>query len=199
MTTAGFAERQRSAWSRPPVDGVGYLSSADLITLSDGELMAVAEGMAATRYGGERNQGGRWRDVLGLDQPGEGRTVIDFGCGVGVESVELAKAGYRVTVADIVPPNVGLAARLGTLHGYVFGHVTLSMEPPYIPLACDGRFDVFYASGVLHHIPWAREIMERAHAVLRPGGEARLMLYSDRGWTWATGRTPPQEELREAA
>lgn len=61
---------------------------------------------------------------------------------------------------------------------------------PYFPAARDS-FDVIHCSGVLHHIPWDREIMSRFWDVVRPGGEVRLMLYSDIGWRIATGGDPP--------
>ena len=43
----------------------------------------------------------------------------------------------------------------------------------------------------MHHTPRFREILQRAADVLAPGGEIRLMLYSDRGWTEKTGTPAP--------
>jgi SAM-dependent methyltransferase len=65
-------------------------------------------------------------------------------------------------------------------------------EAPYIE-ADPGSYDVFHCNGVLHHIPWARQIMERAHEILRPGGVVRLMVYSDHGWREATSTEPPDD------
>jgi SAM-dependent methyltransferase len=193
IPAADFMRRQLEAWSYLPVDDVGYIPADELLALDDGQLRNVAASMAATRYGGWRNHGGLWRDLMGLDEL-SGLDVLDFGCGTGVESAELAHAGNRMGLADISPANLELAARLLHLSGYR-GPLTLHLvqaEPPYLD-AADASYDVFYASGVLHHIPWARQIMERAHALLRPGGQCRLLLYSDEGWRVATGTEPPED------
>lgn len=194
MTDEGFLDRQREAWSRPPVDDVGYIPAADMYAKPDGELRAIVEQMRATRYGGWRNHRGLWRDLMGLDEPG-GRDILDFGCGTGVEALELALAGNRVDLADISVDNLHLAVRILGLYGDQIPQAPLTIylalgEPPYIE-ADPGSYDVFHCNGVLHHIPWARQIMERAHQILRPGGIARLMLYSERGWIQATGTEPP--------
>lgn len=183
------------AWSRPPVDDVGYLPAASLLARPDSELRALIAQMRRTRYTGWRNYGGLWRDVLGLDTTVD-RDVLDFGCGVGVEALEYARAGNRVALADISGDNLQLASRVLQLHAAELTHMpTINLhlvgdQPPYLDCP-SASFDVFHASGVLHHIPWARQIMERAHGLLRPGGEARLMLYSDEGWRLATGTEPP--------
>ena len=60
-------ESQREAWSNPPVDDVGYISSESLMKLDDDELLEMIQTMETTRYSGWRNEGNMWREVLGLD------------------------------------------------------------------------------------------------------------------------------------
>ena len=197
MTDEGFPERQAKAWSRPPVDDVGYIPATDLLAKPDSELRAIVEQMRATRYSGWRNHRGLWRDLMGLDEPG-GKDILDFGCGTGVEALELALAGNRIDLADIATDNLHLAVRVLGLYANQIPHETgltiyrVLGEAPYIEAAPES-YDVFHCNGVLHHIPWPRQIMERAHQILRPGGVARLMLYSERGWIQATGTEPPHD------
>ena len=186
-----FMQRQAEAWSRPPVDDVGYVSSAELLQRSDSDLSAIVAQMTRTRYTGWRNHNGLWRDLMGLDEL-EGLDVLDFGCGTGVESAQLA-ARNRVQLADIAPSNLALASRVLRLSGHEPAAVwDVTGTRPFLD-APDESIDVFFCSGVLHHIPWPAEIMGRAHQMLRPGGQVRLMLYSDNAWRWKPGGEPPED------
>jgi SAM-dependent methyltransferase len=179
-----------SDWSAPPVDDVGYMESASLLQYPDDQLRVLVDQMRATRYGGWRNHDGKWRDVMGLDST-TGLDVLDFGCGVGVESLELALVGNQVTVADISESNLALACRVLGLYGCE--PVARLLVTDTYPFIQDGAYDVFYCNGVLHHVRWPEQVMGRAHELLRPGGEARLMVYSDRGWRNYIGTEPPTD------
>jgi SAM-dependent methyltransferase len=179
------------SWSRPPVDDLGYFEARDMLTWSDFRLADAITRMKQARYEGARNHGGLWRRMLGLDFTG--RRVLEYGCGVGMEATELAIAGNSVAVADISQDNIDLACRVmhlfGTQHHGIF---RVGPEWPFFNCAPD-VFDVVNCSGVLHHIRTARLTVERFHDVLHPGGELRLMVYSDQGWRIATGTEPPAD------
>lgn len=188
MSIPTFAERQKQ-WSSPPVDDVGYLPSKDLLTWTDEALVDLVTTMEQTRYGGWRNWRGRWRDVLGLDETHD-KDVLDYGCGVGIESLQYARNGNRVTVADISPDNVALAERVLDLFGYParLGK-RISEKPPF--LRNTETYDVIHCCGVLHHIPDAKSVVKQMHGWLRHEGEVRLMVYSDKAWEIATGTEAP--------
>jgi SAM-dependent methyltransferase len=188
-----FAVSQLAAWSSPPVDDVGYIPSSHLCDLPDDDLRAIMDTTRITRYHGWRNHDGRWRDLMGLDELA-GKDIIDWGCGTGIEALELAEHGNRLTVADIAENNVALAGRVLELYGMTARQVTLGVLPPFFDNH-DGQFDVFYCNGVLHHIPWPMAVMQRAYELLRPDGEARIMMYSDKGWRLATGTEPPEQVI----
>lgn len=176
-----------SGWNRLPVDEVGYLDAKELLAKPAPELRAMIDTMSVTRYTGWRNHEGRWRDIMGLDEIRDKR-VLDFGCGVGLEAMQLAAAGNKVTVADISEDNIRLARRVCTLYGVTADEMLLTESWPVFPAEYQSAmFDVFFASGSLHHSRCPRDVMDRAHQLVRPGGQARLMLYSDRGWQLATG------------
>jgi SAM-dependent methyltransferase len=184
-------DTQRQQWSRPPVDGIGYVPVADLLAMGDDELKATIAEANRVRYSSWRNHNGLWVDVLGLDST-TGRDVLDYGCGVGAEALVYAEAGNRVTVADIVADNVALAARVLAIHGHEPEKALIGDLTPFTDLPA-GSFDVVHCSGVLHHIPWALDTVEHFAQLLRPGGEVRLMLYSDEGWRLATATDPPDD------
>lgn len=188
-------ERQRMAWSNPPVDGVGYLSAAKLSELPADDLVALIERMEHERYNGWRNENGRWRSMLGLDTT-HGKDVLDYGTGTGIEALQYARAGNRVSVADIAPENVALAQRVLRAFGYRAeeGHVLAEDYPRALLVPCS--FDVVHAAGVLHHIEDVDDVVAEIAEWLRPGGELRVMLYSDVSWQRATN-TPPPTNIRE--
>ncbi len=193
MSGATFFAEQVRAWSSPPVDDIGYIPSADLLAMPDGEFLALVDRMRFIRYSEQawRNLRGDWRRLLKLDNT-RGFDVLDFGCGVGMEAVELARHN-RVTLADISGLNLAVAERLFKLRDLTPAAVCLvAATDPFasIPWA---SLDVVHCSGVLHHIPWARQILAWFRDILRPGGEVRLMLYSDRGWRNHMGTEPPAE------
>lgn len=189
MKIPPFSQR-RDAWSSPPVDDIGYLPSSELLTWDDEALLDLISQMAQSRYQGWRNYEMRWRVVLGLDST-RGKDVLDYGCGVGLEALQYAKAGNRVSIADISRNNVRLAERiLVDLSGYdLDGAFVLTEETPFIRQK-ELEFDVIHCCGVLHHIPRPIPVVEQMWKWLRPKGELRLMLYSAKAWEIATGTKP---------
>lgn len=185
-----------AAWSHPPIDGVGYIASSELMKLSDDQLRKMIDDMRVTRYQGERNFENRWRDIMGLDLI-QNKDVLDFGCGVGIESVELALAGNTVSIADISMDSLKLAFRVIGLYGHTVKHAHLVTDEAPFTNVKDNSIDVFHCNGVLHHCRWPNAIMYRAWRMLRTDGVARLMLYSDFGWGVATGTAPPSGPTSE--
>jgi len=186
-------------WERIPIDDVGYINSNEILAMDDDAFESMAYNFERTRYNGWRNIHNLWRDTLGLDIT-EGKTILDYGCGFGMESLQFAKKGNIVIASDISDANLSVARRLMNLHGYssTVMFMKVSVAYPYIiqPLP---PIDVFYANGVLHHTPHATDILKEIKRFLSHDGEVRLMLYSDIGFKWATGELPtdPKQDITE--
>lgn len=106
-----------------------------------------------------------------------GRDILEVGCGLGTDTVRFARAGAQVTAVDLTAAAVELTARrLGDegLNGEV-----RQADAEQLPFA-DGSFDLVYSWGVLHHTPDTARAIREVGRVLRPGGEARVMLYNRR-------------------
>ena len=103
-----------------------------------------------------------------------GHDVLEAGCGVGTDGIQLARAGARYTGLDGSPNAVELARRRFELEGrdgaFVHGSVTDLPFP-------DDSFDLVYSHGVIHHIPDTQRAVAEFHRVLRPRGTALVMLY----------------------
>ena len=188
-------EGAQKAWSNPPVDNVGYRPAAAMLELPDAELLRIIEEFETARYNlaGWRNYKNLWRKVLGLDTTTD-KTILDFGCGVGIEALQFKRADNEVILADIVAGNLELAERVLNVSGYeADGICVISGEHPFFRLHKD--IDIFYANGVLHHTPDIRGILKEAVKYLKPEGEIRLMLYSDKGFKHACRVAPGPRTL----
>jgi ubiquinone/menaquinone biosynthesis C-methylase UbiE len=115
--------------------------------------------------------------VQEFDRDG-GKNVLEYGCGGGSDTVSFLKRGAFVWYVDVVPSNVeATATRIRALHtGEAEGRVLERSDQIPCP---DESFDVVSAHGVLHHIPEPLYVLQEFYRVLRPGGLAYVMLYSE--------------------
>jgi ubiquinone/menaquinone biosynthesis C-methylase UbiE len=122
-----------------------------------------------------RHEYAPWMDAS-LDYAGTaGLDVLDVGCGQGIDLANYAKAGAAVTGVDLTPRHVELArAQLEALG--LDGTVVLG-DAESLPFAADS-FDRVASNGVLHHTPDIAAALREVRRVLRPGGEARVILYN---------------------
>lgn len=108
-----------------------------------------------------------------------GKEVLEIGCGVGIDLLQFARAGSRVSAIDLTENAAKLAqANLGR-EGYQ-GHIRVgNAEALDFP---DNSFDLVYSHGVLHHTVDTGKAVSEVHRVIRFGGEAIVMLYNRCSW-----------------
>jgi SAM-dependent methyltransferase len=119
----------------------------------------------------------RWHyhlsELFGSLQGGSGR-LLEVGCGIGVDSIQLANCGFDVTAIDLTEEAIetarAFAARRGVSVDFRVGNAE-ALEFP------DETFDAVYSFGVLHHTPDIRRAIAEVRRVLKPCGTAYVMLY----------------------
>lgn len=104
----------------------------------------------------------------------QGKQVLEIGCGIGTDGVQFAQAGAIYTGVDLTTAAINLAKRNFELRGLAGIFQTADAEKLDFP---DSSFDIVYSHGVLHHTPDTRKAVSEVHRVLRPGGQAIVMLY----------------------
>lgn len=104
-----------------------------------------------------------------------GRTVLEIGSGVGLDSFTMAKHGLNVTAIDLTHVGVATARGRFARHGLA-GRFAVS-DACNLPVAND-TFDYVYSFGVLHHAADTEHSIREVFRVLKPGGQARIMLYN---------------------
>jgi ubiquinone/menaquinone biosynthesis C-methylase UbiE len=127
---------------------------------------------------------GPWMpDELGYDQT-RGLRVLDVGCGQGIDVYRYALAGAQATGIDLTPRHVELArAHLAAME---LEAEILEGDAEELPFE-DAAFDRVSSNGVLHHTPDMPAALREILRVLKPGGEARIIVYNKRSFHyWLT-------------
>jgi ubiquinone/menaquinone biosynthesis C-methylase UbiE len=106
-----------------------------------------------------------------------GFDVLDVGCGQGIDLVEYASAGARATGIDLTPRHVELAR--SHLEAMDLTATVVQGDAERLPFE-RASFDRVSSNGVLHHTPDMPAALSEIHRVLRPGGEARIVVYNRR-------------------
>lgn len=104
-----------------------------------------------------------------------GRRVLEIGCGMGLHSEHLVRAGAELTTIDISPTSVEATTRRMQLKGLTADVRQMDAQTLEFP---DGTFDFVWSWGVIHHSAMTGRIVREIHRVLKPGGETRVMVYN---------------------
>ncbi len=106
-----------------------------------------------------------------------GKTVLEIGSGVGLDSYTMASHGLAVTAVDLTQIAAHTASQRFARNNLP-GQFTVA-DAGHLPFP-DNHFDYVYSFGVLHHAADTALTIREVHRVLKPGGEARVMLYHRR-------------------
>ena len=109
----------------------------------------------------------------------KGKRLLEIGCGVGIDLVRFAKQGAIVTGVDLAEQSIQLARKNFDLND-VNGNLTV-MDGEHLEFG-EGSFDVVYAHGVLQYTGETERMIQEIHRVLKPGGEAIMMVYNRCSW-----------------
>lgn len=107
-----------------------------------------------------------------------GKRVLEIGVGLGADHQRFAEAGAKLHGIDLTHRAIENTRRRFELFGLQSELATGDAERLAFP---DAFFDLVYAWGVLHHSPDTPQAIHEVWRVLKPGGQARIMIYH----TWS--------------
>jgi trans-aconitate methyltransferase len=137
---------------------------------------------------GDRQPRPLCQEVVALAGPGDGRRALDLGCGAGLETRTLLRAGWRVHAIDSAPgtrervlrtvgsPDAGLTVDIADL--------AMPRDHPPVDLVYAGYSLPYLAPDDFHRVwAWIR-------AILRPGAWLAVNLFGIRdSWAATPGET----------
>ena len=108
-----------------------------------------------------------------------GRTVLEVGCGAGVDLARFAKGGADVTGVDLAPSAIALARANFEQQGLLGRFEVADGERLPFP---DNTFDLVYVHGVVQYTANPRQLVDECRRVLKPGGQAVFQVYNRVSW-----------------
>jgi ubiquinone/menaquinone biosynthesis C-methylase UbiE len=108
-----------------------------------------------------------------------GKQLLEIGCGAGIDLVRFARCGAITTGVDLAETSIELARKNFENNQLASKFYIMDGEALDFP---DLAFDVVYAHGVLQYTADPGQMIQEIHRVLRPGGEAILMVYNKYSW-----------------
>src|SRR5204862_372301 len=109
----------------------------------------------------------------------QGRSVLEVGCGAGVDLARFAKGGAQVTGVDLAASAIDLARLNFEQQGLAATFQVADAERLPFP---DNSFDLVYAHGVVQYTADPQRLVDEVHRVLKPGGEAVFQVYNRISW-----------------
>jgi len=98
-----------------------------------------------------------------------GSLILETGCGLGHDGLELLRGGYRVVETDISPGQLSEARRLHEGEGFAQTSTHILADAENLPFASQS-FDGTFTVASLHHLPDPIASLREIRRVLKPAG-----------------------------
>ena len=108
-----------------------------------------------------------------------GKRVLEIGCGMGLHTELMVRAGAQVTAIDLSPTSVKSTKTRLAQRGLAANVIEFDAEKFDAP---NGSFDFVWSWGVIHHSARTGRIVRNIARMLTPDGEFRSMVYNRDGY-----------------
>jgi len=111
----------------------------------------------------------------------KGKSVLEIGTGNGADGAMFALEGAHYTGVDLTDAALEATRKHFQVLGLTGTFQHENAEQLSFP---DASFDLVYSHGVLHHTPNTQRAIDEVWRVLKPGGQAIIMLYHKRSFNY---------------
>lgn len=109
----------------------------------------------------------------------KGRKLLEIGCGLGIDLARFAQGEADVIGIDLAEVAIDLAKENFSQLGQEADLLVMNGEALEFT---DESFDVVYAHGVVQYTAHAEQMISEIARVLKPAGEAIIMVYNRNSW-----------------
>jgi len=113
----------------------------------------------------------------------QGKTVLDFGCGNGAQTIEFCRSGGDIIAVDLFDSSLKVFASHLAERG-VSSTLPVQYDGGALPVG-SGSMDIVMSYDVLEHVHDESLALTEMHRVLKPGGEL-VMSVPNKGWVFET-------------
>lgn len=104
------------------------------------------------------------------------KRLLEVGVGAGTDFIQWIRAGAECYGIDLTPEAIDHVNRRLEVYGLECKDLLVA-DAEDLPFV-DNYFDLIYSWGVIHHSPNTIKALEEIIRVLKPGGEAKVMIYN---------------------
>jgi ubiquinone/menaquinone biosynthesis C-methylase UbiE len=108
-----------------------------------------------------------------------GKYVLEIGCGIGIDTVNFARAGANVTAVDLSEESLRIAKRRADLANVPLRFIQSNAEELSL---CDPAYHLIYAFGSIHHSPRPVSILREMRKYSGKVTTLKIMVYNK--WSW---------------
>ena len=127
-----------------------------------------------------RTEGHILKELDALDV--KDKSLLEIGLGQGADSMQLINRGAIYHGIDLTEESVRRVKERFQLFDKHYREVQVA-NAEQIPYS-DNYFDLVYSHGVIHHSPRIESIVAEIYRVLKPGGQAVIMLYHKHSYNY---------------
>jgi len=105
--------------------------------------------------------------------------ILEVGMGAGTDFLQFCRSGANAHGVDLTENSIKLIKERLALENLQASIQTINAEKLPFP---DNNFDLVYSFGVIHHSDKPQNIINEIYRILKPGAEAKIMLYNRYSW-----------------